>query len=103
MMPDKYEIYEAHVRFGKATYPRPCVVIDVIGTECCVIPISSAMELYLGPPMHFRIEPTDPDFAETGLKKECYVSSHPIQYIGFDKLIRRRGRFKGDLLKRFDK
>ena len=66
-----------------------------------MVPISSSMELYVGFPKHFRLEAGNPDFKETGLDRESFISSDPIQVIGFDKLIRKRGRLAGALLQRF--
>lgn len=83
------------------SHVRPCVITGIVGSEFSVLPISSAMELYKGPPWHFRLEPSDPDFSKTGLTKESFVSADPMHYIGLEKLIRRRGAIGGQLLQRF--
>ena len=103
MTPQLYDIFEAHLPFGKVSYPRPAVIVGIGPNEFAVVAISSAFELYKGWPTHFRLEPSDPDFKATGLNRESFASSHPIRNIAIDKLIRKRGHLEGDLLARFKK
>lgn len=102
MNPQPFEIYEANVRLEAVGYARPCLVVSVENQgKISVFPISSAMELYSGPHLHFRIDSTDPDFARTGLTVDSYVIG--ARYVPLDvcNLIRKRGQLEGELLKRF--
>ena len=97
-----YDIVEAHVPFRLATYPRPCVITSALSDgRFDVMLISSALELYKGPSVHFKIYIDDPEFPKTGLKKESYAAQDRQVNISLDKIIRKRGRLEGELLKRF--
>ncbi|MGD0093665.1 MAG: hypothetical protein ABSE73_27460 [Planctomycetota bacterium] len=72
------------------------------GGKVAVALISGALELYRGPVVHFRLDPSHPDFAATGLKKECYIAGDEIQNLNTDRLTRRRGQLQGSLLESFE-
>ena len=104
MNPQRYDIYDAHVRFGKADYPRPCILTDIHndGTVTALL-ISSAKELYVESTFNFRIDSDDPDFAATGLKSDSYISAERFVKLKITDLIRKRGRLESELLKRYRK
>jgi len=104
MIPQLYEIYEARIRLNQAQYSRPCIVVRIDRPGgCSVFPISSAMELYAGPRVHFKIETTDPDFSKTGLTVDSYIIGERFIPISDVDLLRKRGQIEGELLKRFMK
>ena len=103
MVPRLYEVFDAEVPYRECKDTRPVVVIECpVGDKVAVALISGAMDLYRGPAVHFRLDPADPDFAATGLKKECYVAGDELFTLGAAKLVRKRGRFQGELRKRFE-
>ena len=102
MFPRPYEIYEARVKLNKASYSRPCVVITLPKDgNVVVLAVSTAMGLYRGLPMHFKIDSRDSDFVFTGLTADRYIIGDRSATLDLSMLIRKRGELRGELLKRF--
>ena len=102
MTPLPFEIYEARARVNAAQYSRPCIVIALHRDGMMsIFPISTAMDLYKGPDLHFKIESSDPDFAKTGLTADSYIIGERLLEIEISSLLRKRGRLEGELLARF--
>lgn len=104
MNPQPKEIYHVRLPYRHSNDIRPAIVIEhPSGGQVAVVPLSSQMDLYEGPGMHFRIDPTHPDFAATGLNKECFANGHEIVVVKVDDLQRKRGILQGQLAKDFDR
>jgi hypothetical protein len=102
MNPQPKDIYIMQVTVGYSTYPRPCVIIEVIGDLVTVVPLSSALDLY-NPVTDFMIENTHPDFIATGLQRTSYVSGqYSFAVPAADLSKKRRGCLSGELGKAFD-
>ena len=102
MAPAPCEIYDALVPYRDCKDPRPVIVLEPpSGGKVVVALISGAMDLLRGSSVHFKLDPTHPDFVATGLKKECYVAGDEIFTLPVAKLMRRRGRLLGELASRF--
>ena len=102
MVPQAFEIYDARVPYRECKDTRPVITIEPpTGGRVALALISGAMDLYNGPVVHFRLDPAHPDFAATGLKKECYVAGDEILTLSTDRLIRRRGQLQGSLRESF--
>jgi len=102
--PGKFDVYQVELVLGYSTDARPCIIIDVAADgSVWVGPLSSAMDLYRGPPQDFLLPEECPGFAETGLTKTCYVIGDKFRQVPRDRLIRRRGRLTGDLAAGFQK
>ena len=104
MLPLPYEIYDAYFPYDKSTYPRPCIILDKpVNGRFSAMPISSAMQLCRGLPGHFTIEDSDLCFAATGLSRTSYADGTEIRELDVSLLIRKRGQFESELLKRYTK
>jgi hypothetical protein len=103
MIPQPKDIYMIRVTVGYSTYPRPCVIIEVMKDWVSVAPLSSAMDLY-NPRTDFIIENTHSDFKSTGLIRTSYISGQHVFDIPIADLSKkRRGYLTGGLGKAFDK
>lgn len=97
------DIYMIQVTVGYSTYPRPCVILEVMKDLVTVLPLSSAMDLY-NPENDFIIQNTHPDFEATGLIRTSYISGQYAFDIPISDLSKkRRGYIKGEMAKEFDK
>jgi mRNA-degrading endonuclease toxin of MazEF toxin-antitoxin module len=99
-----YEVYDVETKFRESRDRRPAVVIEPPSPSGVPVAlISGAMDLYQGPAVHFRLDPTHPDFPATGLKKDCYIAGDEIYTIRPDQLIHRRGKLQGELRARLER
>ena len=102
MNPQPKDIYMIQVTVGYSTYPRPCMIIEVMKNLVTVAPLSSAMDLY-NLTTDFIIESTHPNFNATGLKRTSYISGQHFFDIPISDLSKnRRGYLSGELGKAFD-
>jgi hypothetical protein len=93
-----FEIYNATFSWRGCDDTRPWLIIDVRsnGSYGC-FPIAS--ECYEG--SCFPLSKSHPDFAATGLKKDCHILDARIYDLPASSFERRRGALVGELLGEF--
>jgi len=100
---DVFDIVWVRLPVGASRDIRPCVVIRVEANGAVtLVRISSAMDLF-DPRTHFRFEPTHPDFAATGLRKESFCDDSKFFNVHVNNLGKRMGSITGDLQREFAK
>lgn len=73
MTPHPLEIFTATLPLGHSHDRRPWVVIEAAGPDRWrLLPISAAVDLF-DPELHFRLDPSHPDFPLTGLKRASFI------------------------------
>lgn len=106
MLPRRYELYVARIRFRRSVDVRPWVVIDDPVPDpkragsllVTLAPVSSQLDLKT--PEDFAIDPSSPDFPATGLRRPSYVVAYPAR-VSVETLERKIGELRGNLLAEF--
>ena len=100
---NRFEIYRLEFTYGDCTDSRPVVVVspewyigDASRDDILVAPISGQMDMYDGH-RHFLIHETHPDFAQTGLRKTCYVAADHITFVSRGTLAEPVAELEGSL------
>jgi len=94
-----FQIVRYKFPLGNATYPRPCVIVQISpdGT-LAILPVSTKA---YGNEAKFTISKEDPEFKATGLDETSYVYGHPVLDIAPSMVIKTKGALTGDLKRRF--
>jgi hypothetical protein len=95
---DRFEIYDAVYPFHDCKDRRPWLVVTALGGDrfhC--FPISG--QDYDG--RGFEILSDHPDFADTGLNRNCFVHDAKLFELASDDFRKLRGKLGGSLLKEF--
>lgn len=72
-VPRPLEVRMVRLRLGHASYPRPCIIVDMKpGGPAVVIHLST--KDYGQPGQSFRLDETDADFPATGLAATSYTA-----------------------------
>jgi len=76
LTPQPLEIFAATLALGHSQDRRPWLVVEQADSgRWRMLPISAAMDL-LDPALHFRVDPSHPDFPATGLRKASFITAN---------------------------
>jgi hypothetical protein len=108
MRPRPYEIFLAKVRLRRSEDLRPWVVVqdpvpdpdDPTKLLVTLAPVSSRLDL-ADSSRDFFVPSDDPDFGPTGLRRSSYVIGNLPVRVSVERLERKVGELRGDLLHRF--
>ena len=98
---DVYRVQGVHLGHSKDI--RPCIIceVDSAGRLWGAV-VSGQMDMFEGPPKHFKIDREDPDFLFTGLTRTCYATGDVVE-IHPNQLMAKLGILQGELAKAFEK
>src|SRR5438552_2022096 len=95
-----FQIYNAKVAWHGCEDMRPWLIVDARGPDLFgCFPIASECYDDSG----FPLSKSHPDFAATGLKKDCYIIDSKIYDLPRNAFATLRGELVGDLLATFRK
>lgn len=94
-----FDIYNARIFWGNCPDMRPWLIVEALPDDLFhCFPIAS--EKYRSRQCFF-LHDEHPDFRFTGLTKSCYIHHEVFVAIRRDRLSRRRGDLRGNLLQEF--
>jgi len=94
-----FEIHLARQRWLNCDDARPWLIIRVLASgDCECFPISGVS---YGGASCFPISTSDPDFAVTGLSKDCFVHDSRLYLLRPGQFLKLRGSLTGSLLAEF--
>lgn len=106
---DKYDICLARIRFRNCNDRRPWILVsrptfDTVRSQApkvAVVPISASLDLFK-PNQDFLIRAADPNFVNTGLKRDSYAIGEGFTiYVPISRFERKVGSLVGSLLAEF--
>jgi hypothetical protein len=93
-----YDVCLYAVPVGEATYPRPCVIVQIVSDSLALLAVSTKQ---YSNHQCFVIDKGHPDFGATGLTETSYVFGSPVIEARNDKIIRKLGTLDGGLKRDF--
>ena len=102
MAPQYLEIWLVNVQLGEASYPRPCIVIDLNPLNPYRILLLSTKNYSKFPSDCFKLDSTHPDFSKTGLDADSFIISDQLRLIEPNDLICKKGQLEGELAQSFE-
>lgn len=98
---EQFDIFLARVQFEKCLDVRPCLIIyPPAGRSIKIVRLSSQMTLF-DRGNHFRLDPSNPDFPGTGLRRESYICGDKVDTIASSQLRTKVGSLGGELRSEF--
>jgi len=101
MIVQPLDIVYAPVRLRLCTDARPCLVLYPPHLDRVIFACISGEPDLFDRNLHFRIEPTHPDFPATGLKRRSYVLCDELHEIRLADILKHLGRFDDRLAGEF--